>query len=99
MTTTYRWLVWCAATAAVIIFGFQRGWDTFHKFCLGVVLLAGVFQLILPIMQKRMLQKIKNLPLEEREKFLSRFDDRTREKLRKQLGMPDDQKPGTGNPS
>jgi hypothetical protein len=99
MTTTYRWLVWCAATAAVIIFGFERGWDTFHKVCLGVVLVAGVFQLLLPVMQKRMLQKIKNLPPQEREKFLSRFDERTREKLRKQLETQDNHHPGAGNPS
>jgi hypothetical protein len=99
MTTTYRWLVWCAATAMVVIFGFQRGWDTFHRVLLGAVIVLGISNILLPIAQRRMLQKIKNLPPGEREKFLSRFDERTREKLRKQLGMPDDQRPDTGNPS
>jgi hypothetical protein len=85
MKTTYRWLVWFAAAAAVVIFGFERGWDTFHKVCLGIVIVLGVFQLIAPIMQKRMIQKIKNMPPDEREKFLSKFDERTREKLRRQM--------------
>lgn len=83
----------------VVIFGFQHGWDTVHKVLLGVVIVLGVSNVILPVMQKRMLQNIKNMPPEEREKFLSRFDERTREKLRKQLGMTDNQTPGTGNPS
>ena len=86
MKTTYRWLVWFAAAAAVIIFGFERGWDAFHKICLAVIILAGLMNIIAPAMQNRMLQKIKNMPPDEREKFLSKFDERTQAKLRKQLG-------------
>ena len=88
MTTTYRWLVWFAAATVVVIFGFERGWDTFHKICLVVIVVTGLMNLVAPAMQKRMVQKIKNMPPAEREKFLSQFSEKTREKLRKQLENP-----------
>jgi hypothetical protein len=89
MKPIYRWLVWFAAAALTVLFGFERGWDTFHKICLVIIIVLGIFNLITPIMQKRMLHKIKNMPPEEREKFLARFDERTQAKLRKQLETTD----------
>jgi hypothetical protein len=85
MNPIYRWLVWSVAAAAVVIFGFEHHWDPFHKFCLGVIIVAGLMNIIAPVMQKRMILKIKNMPPDEREKFLSRFDPKTQAKLRKHL--------------
>jgi len=85
MNTKYRWLVLIIAAVLVITFGFQRGWDTTHKILLVVVAVLGVFNLVAPALQGRMIQKMKAMPPEEREKFLARFDQKTQAKLRKQL--------------
>lgn len=78
-------MIWAAATAMVIAGGCMRGWNTLHKTLLVFVIVLGVLQVLLPILSRRMLRKIKALPPEEREKFLSKFDPRTQERLRKQM--------------
>jgi len=85
MNAKYRWLVWIIAAVLVVTFGFQRGWDTAHKLLLMAVVVLGVFNLVAPALQGRMIQKIKAMPPEEREKFLVRFDQKTQAKLRKQI--------------
>ena len=85
MSTKYRWLVWATAAVVTVVFGFLRGWDTLHKIFLIIIIVVGMLNLIMPVFQRRMLQKIKAMPSEEREKFISKFDQRTQAKLRKQL--------------
>lgn len=78
-------LVFALAAALVIGTGFQRGWDTPHMILLAAVVVLGVFGVVVPALQNRMIQKIRAIPPEERDKFLARFDQKTQAKLRKQL--------------
>ena len=82
---TYRWLVWAIAAALVIATGFQRGWDMNHKILLAMVVALGIFGLVVPVLRSRMIQKIRAMPPEEQDKFLTRFDQKTQAKLRKQI--------------
>ena len=86
MNKTYKlWLVWIFFAAVVVTFGFLRGWTTFHKIMLAAVAVLGLLQLAGPLLRGRMLRRLKGMSPAEREKFLARFDQKTRELLRKQL--------------
>lgn len=89
MNATVRWVIWIVATGMIVAGGFAHGWNPFRKTLLVLVIVVGVLQIVLPILQRRMLRKIKAMPPEEREKFLARFDPRTQERLRKQLEAKD----------
>ena len=85
MKATYRWLICIIAAALIVASGIQHHWDPFHKVLLALIVILALLNILLPILQHRMLQKIKAMPPEEREKFLARFDPKTQAKLRKQL--------------
>ena len=79
------WLSWMICTAVVVTLGFLRGWTTFHKIVLAVMAVLGVLQLVGPVLRRRMFRRFKSMSPEEQEKFLARFDQNTRARLRKQL--------------
>ena len=86
MNKTHKvWLVWFILAALVVTFGFLRGWTTFHKVMLAVVVVLGVLQLVLSAARIQTLRRLQRMSPEEREKFLARFDQKTQALLRKQL--------------
>ena len=71
--------------AAVVTFGFLRGWTMFHKLGLIAVAVLGVLQLVGSVPRGRMLRRLNGMSPEEREKSLARFDQKTQALLQKQL--------------
>jgi len=83
--TLRLWLVWSAMTTMVVVTGNLRGWPRYHKILLVIAGVLGVLNLVLPRLQSRMLRKLQKMSPAERERFMARFDEKTRTLLQSQL--------------
>ena len=82
-------LAWLVLAIVVVTFGLLHGWTAFDKLMLAVVAGLGALLLAGPALRRRLLRRLRGMSPAEREKFLARFDRKTRELLQQQLESPD----------
>lgn len=75
---------WALCAVGITVSGFMAEWTIFYKILLGLILLSGVFRLLAAYHRKQ-LRRLRAMTPEQREEFLSQFDEKTRTSWKEQI--------------
>ena len=85
MKPQVRWWPWLLCSIVVVTFGFYRGWSTFDKVALAIIVCTGLLRVFFGLIVPGWGRQLSQMSPEERAKRLAHLSPEEREKLEKRL--------------